>query len=92
MRAALLLALFAASPAGAVCADREAMAGRLAAGWHETRQSVGLSASGAVLETYANPETGTWTITMTTPGGPTCIVAAGEAWEADEPAPKGELG
>jgi hypothetical protein len=31
---------------------------------------------------FASEETGTWTIAVTRPGGPTCIVAAGEHFEA----------
>ena len=34
-----------------------------------------------MLEVFASAETGTWTITLTMPGGPTCLVASGEAWE-----------
>ena len=55
---------------------------RLAEGWGESRQSIGLGADNAVVEVFASPETGTWTITVTRPGGPTCMVASGDAWEA----------
>lgn len=64
------------------CADHAALSERLAETWGESRQSIGLGTNGAVMEVFASLETGTWTIAMTQPGGPTCIVAAGEHFEA----------
>lgn len=66
----------------ASCGDRTAVVERLANTYGETRQSIGLAANNTVLEVFASSETGTWTITMTTPGGPTCLVASGHAYEA----------
>jgi hypothetical protein len=63
------------------CAPREVVVERLASGYGETRQSIGLAANNAVLEVFASLETGTWTIVVTTPGGPTCLVASGAAFE-----------
>lgn len=83
----LLLALLAAGAAQAetdseTCADHAAVAARLAEGWGESRQSIALGADGAVVETWASADTGTWTITVTRPGELTCLVASGDAWEA----------
>lgn len=36
---------------------------------------------GMVMETFASGETGSWTITVTTPNGMTCLVASGQAFE-----------
>lgn len=72
------------------CAPREVVVERLATGYGETRQSIGLAANNAVLEVFASLETGTWTILVTMPGGPTCMVASGGAFEnlvEDLPAP-----
>ena len=44
----------------------------------ETRE---LPAGNALVETWANLDTGSWTITVTQPGGPTCLVASGQAFE-----------
>ena len=33
------------------------------------------------MEVFASPETGTWTITVTTAAGMTCLVASGQAFE-----------
>ena len=46
----------------------------------ETPQALGLSADGGVLEVLVSPEGG-WTILVTYPKRPTCIVAVGEAWQ-----------
>jgi hypothetical protein len=67
---------------GMACDDHAALQQRLADSWGESRQSIGLGADGAVMEVFASEETGTWTIAVTRPGGPTCIVAAGEHFEA----------
>lgn len=63
------------------CAPREMVVDRLADKYGETRQSMGLGAQGAVVETFASGETGTWTITVTTPNGLTCLVASGQSFE-----------
>ena len=63
------------------CAPRDVVVSRLAEGYGETRQSIGLGANNSVIETYASDETGSWTITVTMPGGLTCLVASGQAFE-----------
>lgn len=64
------------------CAPRDVVLTRLAEGYGETRQSVGLGANNAVIEVFASDNTGSWTITVTTPNGLTCLVASGQAFEA----------
>lgn len=63
------------------CAPREAVVDRLAESYGETRQSIGLGANNAVVEVFASDETGTWSITVTAPGGLTCLVASGQSFE-----------
>ncbi|WP_281984558.1 hypothetical protein [Thalassorhabdomicrobium marinisediminis] len=63
------------------CADHDRVVERLAAGYGETRQSIGLGADNTVVEVFASLDTGTWTITVTRPGGPTCLVASGGAFQ-----------
>lgn len=63
------------------CAPRELVIDRLAQGYGETRQSMGLGANNMVIEVFASTETGTWTITVTQPNGITCLVASGQAFE-----------
>lgn len=63
------------------CAPHATVVERLASGYGESRQSMGLGADNAVVEVFASLETGTWTITVTRAGGPTCLVASGEAFQ-----------
>ncbi|NIZ63221.1 hypothetical protein DL239_19835 [Sedimentitalea sp. CY04] len=63
------------------CAPRAAVVDRLASTYGESRRSIGLGERGMVIKTFASPETGTWTITVTTPNGLTCLVASGQGWE-----------
>ena len=90
MKAAFLLGasgLAAAASAGAAqgaggnCAPRDTVVQRLAEGFGETRQSIGLGDNNSVVEIFASKESGTWTITVTMPNGITCLVASGQAYE-----------
>ena len=63
------------------CGEHARIVERLAAGYGESRQSIGMSADNTIVEVFASLETGTWTITVTQPGGPTCLVASGEAFQ-----------
>lgn len=63
------------------CAPRDKVIQRLATGYGETRQSMGLGADNAVMEVFASEETGSWTITVTMANGITCLVASGQAFE-----------
>lgn len=73
------------------CAPRDVLVERLAEKYGEYRQSVGLGANNAMVETFASLKTGTWSIVVTTANGISCFVATGQAFEFDksEP-PKGE--
>lgn len=64
------------------CAPRPAVVEKLASQFGETRQSMGLGANNQVIEIFASGDTGTWTIVVSTPAGLSCIVAAGQAFEA----------
>ncbi len=83
----LIVAAFAAlfaMPAwsqGRNCAPHAVVLERLANGYSEGRVSVGLGANGSLIETFANKATGTWTITVTSPSGLTCLVASGQSFE-----------
>lgn len=64
------------------CGVRETIVEHLATGYGESRQSIGLGTQNRVVETFANPETGSWTITVTMPNGMMCLLASGQAYEA----------
>lgn len=63
------------------CGTHDLVVERLASGYGESRQSIGMASDGNVVEVFASEETGTWTITVTAPGGPTCLVASGAAFQ-----------
>ena len=84
----LLLATpaLAADPIAAViCADREDMLHRLEVDYGAVRQGAGLRGPEAVMEVWAVPSTGDWTLVQTYADGRSCIVALGENWEAPPP-------
>lgn len=76
-----LLMATTASAQSRNCADHALIVERLASGYGESRQSIGLGADNTVVEVFASLETGTWTIVVTRAGGPSCLVASGEAFQ-----------
>ncbi len=66
---------------GRNCGPRALIVERLAQGYGETRQSIGIGANNSVIEVFASDDTGTWTITATSANGITCLVASGQAFE-----------
>ena len=77
------------TPARAItgnCATHAAVTERLADIYGERRQAMGLANGNAVIEMFASDESGSWSITVTQPGGQTCLVAAGQGFRL-EPSP-----
>jgi hypothetical protein len=88
----LLCGMLVSEPAEAapkLCGERDQILKRLEQVHEETPQAIGLAGDGAVVEVLVSPDGG-WTILVTYPRRPTCVVAAGPAWEmrqfAGEPA------
>lgn len=79
---ALLGGLLVSPPAEAakLCGERTEILKRLEQKHEETPRALGLSADGGVLEVLVSPEGG-WTILVTYPRRPTCVVAVGQAWQ-----------
>lgn len=73
----------ATSAQGRLCAKRDDVVKQLGSVHGESRQSVGLQQNARVMETFANSETGSWTIIVSMPDGLSCLVAAGEAYQAE---------
>lgn len=61
------------------CGARDAVLERLSDKYGEQPVSIGVTATGSLLEILASPE-GSWTIVVTVPGGPTCLVSSGDGW------------
>ena len=72
---------YSAPPQQQQCGPRAKVVAILGERYGESRQSIGLGASGQVMEVFASLETGTWTITITSPSGTTCLVASGQSFE-----------
>ena len=84
---AIVLVLMA-SPAhsqGGLCGKREQVVAQLQSAHGEVRMSVGLQRNARIMETYANIETGTWTIIASTPAGVSCLIAAGQSFQSETP-------
>ena len=66
----------AATPAAAqaICGDHGEIRERLEKNHAETPQAIGLSQDGGLVEVLVSPSGG-WTILITYPGRPTCVVA-----------------
>lgn len=80
-----ILTAGAVSPAAAqsrpmVCGERVEIVNALEAGHQEKKTAGGLSGNGGLVELFTG-DSGTWTLLLTLPGGPTCLLGAGEAWE-----------
>jgi hypothetical protein len=81
-RVVMVLSCLLAAPAAAVaqCAPRADVLAQLADRYGEARRGIGLS-DGNVMEVFA-AASGSWTVTMTTAHGLTCLIASGDGWEA----------
>jgi len=90
---AALLAGLLAGPAGAAaqgyCGERAALLRQLEASHREAPAARGLTGRGRVVELLTS-DSGSWTIIVTAADGTSCLVAAGEAWEALAPPPPGQ--
>ncbi|MDO9604970.1 MULTISPECIES: hypothetical protein [Pseudomonadota] len=64
------------------CGTRDLVLGQLTEKYGETRRSMGLAANNGVVEVFASPASGSWTITVTLPDGVMCLVASGHSYEA----------
>ncbi|MDJ0826995.1 MAG: hypothetical protein QNJ16_15990 [Rhodobacter sp.] len=67
------------------CGPREAVIERLKGGFGEGLAAGGLRSEAQVLEVWAAPETGTWTVLMTRADGISCVMASGTNWHQQDP-------
>jgi len=73
------------------CADHGEIVSQLAEKYGETRQFMALTFARQVVELFASPDTGTWTLTITFPSGETCLIGAGDMIDlAPDVAPAGD--
>ena len=81
--AAAIVAAGQAAPALglAACGERADILASLEDAYLEMPRAIALTNDGAVIEILASP-TGSWSMLITYPNLPTCLMAAGEAWES----------
>ena len=92
IRLAAVLALMAGPVAAQTiprCASHADMTRILFMGYGEVSISRATDQFNFMVEMFVNVETGTWSFTITAPGGPTCIARDGKNYEAAPPS--GEL-
>ena len=93
---ALAAIAFGAAPAAAQaiaerCNPRPVVIEFLGASYEEIPIAMGLQSNGAVVEVFAAKERRTFTIVVTVPSGVSCVISAGEAWEAAPVRPSGPV-
>lgn len=86
----LSMLITSAASAQAVCGKREDIVKQLEEKYGETRNGMGVQQGRGVVEVYSSAETGSWTILVTNARGMSCLMAAGEAWENEDPKPVGD--
>lgn len=62
------------------CGLRDIVVKRLESGYGEGLAAGGLHSDSQVLEVWAAPKTGTWTVLITSADGRTCVLASGTDW------------
>ncbi|MBT5265277.1 MAG: hypothetical protein HOL85_10615 [Rhodospirillaceae bacterium] len=72
------------------CAERASLMDHLSKNYNEKPNALGLDARGNMVELF-NSSNGTWTIVVTIPGGPTCILASGQNWMQQERSAKRDV-
>ncbi len=89
--------LGAATPASAqaqrmnmICGERATVVGTLTGRYGEQVHGMGLAHQNRIVEVYVSEETGTWTITVTSADGTTCLMAAGQYFATMPPLLPGE--
>lgn len=63
------------------CAKRADVLKHLSAKYTEAPVALGIANNGGVVEVLSSQSGASWTIIITMPNGPTCMVAAGENWQ-----------
>ncbi|MDU8927939.1 hypothetical protein RXV86_11140 [Alisedimentitalea sp. MJ-SS2] len=64
--------------AQARCVGRDALVAGLEKRYAEAQIATGLQSNGVLIEIWASPTTGTWTIFLTDPEGIACVTSSGE--------------
>ncbi len=68
----------------AFCADRQQIIDKLKERYEEVPRYTAIATPAAILEILISPS-GTYTVIVTSPGSPTCLVASGKHWRKVRP-------
>ena len=91
-RAACAALAYATASMAGPCADRATVVDALTGDYGERAQGFGLTRTGELMEVFANPETGSWSIVITTPDGSSCFGSVGDNFTVAPPAVAGAPG
>lgn len=67
-----------------VCVPPAVLAAKLDTQYGEAITAEGVDGNGNLLQVFTSPQTGSWTIAVTLPGGPSCVVSSGEGWSDEK--------
>lgn len=80
--ATLAMAAFASSAqATPACGRRDDILAQLSDRYREAPVGIGVAGNGGLIELLTASTGATWTLLITLPNGPTCLVAAGQDWQ-----------
>jgi hypothetical protein len=80
-----VLTLPLAAEAEPACGRHADVLKELAERYKEAPIALGLVSDGSQLEVFSTDNGATWTITVTSPDGTSCLVAAGQDWQSVKP-------
>jgi len=92
MLAGIPLASATADAASPQCGPRTALLDKLAKEYREAPTAIGLASTGTLVEVLTSEDGATWTIVVSRPDGTSCLVAAGQEWQALKHVASHELG
>jgi hypothetical protein len=82
--------LLAQGRATLICGQRDQIVAQLRTRFGEELRATGLAGPTRIVELFASDATGSWTITVTSVDGTTCLMASGQNYQATAPQPPGE--
>ncbi len=72
--------------AGPACGKRDDVLAQLSQKYKEAPVGIGVAGNGGLIELLTASTGSTWTLIITMPNGPTCLLAAGQDWESQQAA------
>jgi len=73
--------LASAAQAAPACGKRDDVLAQLSERYREAPVGIGVAGNGGLIELLTASTGATWTLIVTLPNGPTCLLAAGQDWQ-----------